>query len=59
MESNLTFQHLQPEHETLIYPLVLEVEKKRRARVRVVESFGWADHVRAWERLYQTGTPAG
>ncbi len=27
-------------------------EMGRRARARVVESFGWKDHVRAWECLY-------
>lgn len=36
-----------------------ETKKGRAARARVVESFGWADHVRAWERLYQNGGPAG
>ena len=30
----------------------------RAARIRVVESFGWEAHVRAWERLYQSGSPA-
>jgi glycosyltransferase involved in cell wall biosynthesis len=58
MEGNLNPQILHLERKFFIYAAASGEEIERAARTRIVESFGWEAHVRAWERLYQTGSPA-